>query len=74
MKKRLIVYLAGLPIGVVAGLVANYAIGKPLSAVWIWNCGNLVGLLALAWAEHQGRVPSIDEATRPITLFPRDPG
>lgn len=74
MKKRLLVYLAGFPIGLVAGLAANYAMGKPLSALWIWLCGNSAGLAALAWAEHRGKVPSIDEAKRPISLFPRDPG
>ena len=74
MKKRFMAYLVGLPIGLIVGLVVNYAIGKPLSPVWIFNCGNFAGLLALGWAEHQGKVPSVDEAKRPITLFPRDPG
>jgi hypothetical protein len=72
MKKRLIVYLAGL-IGAAAGLAVTYAIGKPLAPLWIWLFGNFTGLLALAWAEHRGKVPTIDEAKRPITLFPRDP-
>lgn len=74
MKKRFMAYLVGLPIGLIVGLAVNYAIGKPLSPVWIFNCGNCAGLLTLGWAEHQGKVPSVDEAKRPITLFPRDPG
>ena len=29
-------------------------------------------ILALWWGERKGRIPSRDEAARPITLFPKD--
>ena len=34
------------------------------------NFGNLGGVLAVAWAQHRGIVPSPEEASRPLSLFP----
>jgi hypothetical protein len=73
MKKRLTAYLVGLSAGALVALGVNYAIHKPLSAAWIWNCGNFCGFVAVWWAEHRGLVPTPEDVNRPITLFPREP-
>ena len=70
MTKRLLYYLAGFAvIGIVVSLLVSYLIGKP-SLAWSTTCGNLGGVLAVAWAQHRGVVPSPEELYRPLTLFP----
>jgi hypothetical protein len=71
MTKRLLYYLAGFAIGIVVSLLVSYLIGKP-SLAWSTTCGNLGGVLAIAWAQHRGVVPSPEELYRPLTLFPRE--
>lgn len=69
MTKRLLYYLAGFAIGTVVSLLVSYLIGKP-SLAWSTTCGNLGGVLAVAWAQHRGVVPSPEDLYRPLTLFP----
>jgi hypothetical protein len=68
MAKRLRYYFAGFAIGTLVGLVFSYLIGKH-SLLWTSNCGNVCGVLALAWAQYKGLVPSPEEANRPLSLF-----
>jgi hypothetical protein len=69
MAKRLRYYFAGFVIGALVGLLVSYLIGKR-SVLWSTNCGNLAGLLAVAWAQHRGLVRSPEELNRPLSLFP----
>jgi hypothetical protein len=71
MTKRLLYYLAGLAIGILISLLVSYLVGKP-SFAWSTTCGNLGGVLAVAWAQHRGNVLSPEELYRPLTLFPRE--
>jgi hypothetical protein len=68
-KNRLLYYLAGFAMGTLVGLLVSYLIGKH-SLLWASNCGNLGGILAVAWAQYRGIVPSPEEANRPLSLFP----
>ena len=69
MTKRLGYYLAGFAIGILISLLVSYLIGKP-SLAWSTTCGNLGGVLAVAWAQHRGIVPTPEDLYRPISLFP----
>jgi hypothetical protein len=69
MTKRLLYYLAGFAIGILISLLVSYLVGKP-SLAWSTTCGNLGGVLAVAWAQHRGAVPSPEDLYRPLTLFP----
>jgi hypothetical protein len=69
MPKRLRYYFAGFAIGTLVGLFVSYLIGKN-SLLWSSNCGNLGGILAVAWAQQRGLAPSPEEASRPLSLFP----
>jgi hypothetical protein len=69
MTKRLGYYLAGFAIGILISLVVSYAIGKH-SLAWSSTCGNLGGVLAVAWAQHRGIVPTPEDLYRPLSLFP----
>ena len=69
MTKRLLYYLAGFAIGILISLLVSYLIGRP-SLAWSTTCGNLGGVLAVAWAQHRDVVPSPEDLYRPLTLFP----
>jgi len=69
MTKRLLYYLAGFALGILISLLVSYLIGRP-SLAWSTTCGNLGGVLAVAWAQHKGVVPSPEDLYRPLTLFP----
>jgi len=68
MSKRLQYYFAGFEIGTLIGLLVSYLSGKN-SLPWSANCGNLCGILALAWAQRRGLAPTPEEANRPLSLF-----
>jgi len=68
MAKRLRYYFAGFVAGTLAGLLVSYLVGKN-SLLWTSNCGNLFGLLTVAWAQHRGVVPTPEEMCRPLSLF-----
>ena len=69
MTKRLAYYLAGFAIGILISLLVSYLIRKP-SLAWSTTCGNLGGVLAVAWAQHRGIVPTPEDLYRPLSLFP----
>jgi hypothetical protein len=68
MSKRLRYYFAGFGIGILIGLLVSYLIGTR-NFLWTSNCGNLCGILALAWAQHRGLAPTPEEVNRPLSLF-----
>ena len=70
MAKRLRFYFVGFAIGTLVGLGFSYLIGKHSLPGLLAISGNLGGVLAVAWAQHQGIVPSPEEASRPLSLFP----
>jgi hypothetical protein len=73
MAKRLRFYFVGLAIGTLVGLGLSYLTGKHGLLGWLAtsaNLGNIGGVLALAWAQYRGIVPSPEEASRPLSLFP----
>ena len=72
MAKRLRFYFVGFAIGTLVGLGLSYLTRKvslPGLLATSGNFGNLGGVLAVAWAQHQGIVPSPQEASRPLSLF-----
>jgi hypothetical protein len=68
MAKRLRYYFAGFAIGTLLGFLVSYLIGKH-NLLWISTCGNLCGILTVAWAQHRGLAPSPEEVNRPLSLF-----
>ncbi|HEY3824530.1 MAG TPA: hypothetical protein VGL82_08220 [Bryobacteraceae bacterium] len=71
MGKRVAYLLAGYGFGSLIGLALWSFTGK--YHVWpVFLLGNSLGLLFTLWAEHAGKVKTIDELNRPLTLFPRD--
>lgn len=42
------------------------------SALSLCLLGNAFGLTFVFWAERKGKVKTIEELNRPLTLFPRD--
>jgi uncharacterized membrane protein YdjX (TVP38/TMEM64 family) len=68
MAKRLRYYFAGFAIGTLLGLLVSYLIGKH-NLLWISTCGNLCGILIVAWAQHSGLAPTPEEVNRPLSLF-----
>jgi hypothetical protein len=69
MTKRVLYYLAGFAIGTLVSLLVGYVTAKH-SLAWSTTCGNLGGVLAVAWAQHRGVVQSPEELYRPLSLFP----
>ena len=63
----------------VMGWIGGMAVGLLLYFAWKPDEYLLVALpltsmaLALAYGESSGRIPTVDEERRPITLFPKDP-
>ena len=63
------------------GLIGGWSIAAPLMLL-IWALtgkfnimslallGNSFGLLIVGWAERRGKVQSIEQLNRPLTLFP----
>jgi hypothetical protein len=68
VAKRLRYYFGGFAVGTLAGLLVSYLIGKN-NLLWSSSCGNLFGILIVAWAEHRGIVATPEESNRPLSLF-----
>jgi hypothetical protein len=70
MGKRLAYTLLGFSIGLVVALALGSVVGERFAACGVGialGCGSL----AVAIAEWRGKVKSVEEINRPITLFPR---
>ncbi len=70
MAKRLAYYLGGFACGAAAGLLLELALGKPPGSFSLYVIANGCGAIAVSIAEAKKKVLSIDEAKRPITIFP----
>jgi hypothetical protein len=70
MGKRLAYMLLGFGIGLLVALALGGLLGERLGS---GGAGIAVacGALAVAIAERRGKVKSIEEINRPMTLFPR---
>jgi hypothetical protein len=76
MGKRLAYGLPGIAIGLLIAS-AIFAIRRPhhwqLEILPVVTLCLSCGLLTISIAERKGKVKSIEELHRPLTLFPRDP-
>jgi hypothetical protein len=71
MGKRAVYLLAGYGVGSLIALALWLFTGK-LKVLPLFVLGNTLGALFTWWAERSGKVKSIEEINRPLTLFPRD--
>lgn len=53
-------------------MLALWGITSKFQIVSLFVLGNSFGVLFTYWAERRGKVKSIEELNRPLTLFPRD--
>jgi hypothetical protein len=69
MGRRLAYSLLGFSVGLIASLVLEAVFGK---RVGIASIAVAIGFssIAVGIAEHRGKVKSIEEINRPLTLFP----
>jgi O-antigen/teichoic acid export membrane protein len=72
MGKRLAYTLLGFSIGLLVALVLGSVAGKSFGMGGVGIALSFGGL-AVAIAEWRGKVKSIEEINRPVTLFPRTP-
>jgi uncharacterized Tic20 family protein len=66
MGKRMVYALAG----IAAGFLIGSAIDWIFHVRVFWVLGLITGPLLVWWAERRNKVPTIDQLTRPTTLFP----
>lgn len=71
MGKRIAYGLAGTCIGFVAASALATLLGKPPAGTAVLAIAICCGSITTGIAERMGKVQSIDEIKRPITLFPR---
>jgi hypothetical protein len=71
MGKRIAYGLVGYSIGSLILLVFWAFTGK-FKILSLLTLGNSFGAFFVYWAERKGKVKSIEEINRPLTLFPRE--
>ncbi len=71
MGKRFAYFLLSFGAGMIPGLAA-WALTGRFSAPLALGLGTACSSLGLLFCERTGRVKSIEEINRPLTLFPRD--
>jgi len=71
MGKRLAFGLVGYGVGSLILLVLWTFTGK-FQILPLFVLGNSFSALFVYWAERKGKLKSIEELNRPLTLFPRD--
>jgi hypothetical protein len=71
MGKRFALGLVGYGVGSSISLVLWAFTGK-FQILSLFVLGNSLSALFVYWAERKGKVKSIEELNRPLTLFPRN--
>jgi hypothetical protein len=71
MGKRAAYLLGGYGIGSLI-MLALWGITGKFQILFLFVLGNSFGVLLTYRAERKGKVKSIEELNRPLTLFPRD--
>ena len=71
MGKRLAIGLVGYIPGFLILLVL-WTFTRKFQILPLFMLGNSFGALVVYWAERKGKLKSIEELNRPLTLFPRD--
>jgi hypothetical protein len=71
MRKRLAYFLLSFGVGTIPSL-ATWAFAGKFSAPLALGLGTSCSGLFLLFCERTGKVKSIEELNRPLTLFPRD--
>lgn len=71
MGKRFAYLLLGTGIGLLVAFLLDAVLGKAVGVgAWLIVTG---GSIAVAIAERMGKVKSVEEINRPVTLFPHPP-